>query len=150
MTKRKKNNYNKEESKISKEYSECVGKVGKSVWQKYKYKSPPTLKNLPLKERWKAIDASRRAFKKTHKKEMDQYNKRWKKTYKKCNKHRRKKMNTFKKTFKDEIKERKGKCCKCQYAKGTKGRFRKVRGAYGHCSYDMENCCKDKKSIRKK
>ena len=30
------------------------------------------------------------------------------------------------------------------------GRLRKVRGAYGHCSYDMQNCCKDKKSISKK
>jgi len=72
-----------------------VGKVDKSVWQKYKYKRPPTLKNLPLKERWKAIDASRRAFKKTHKKEMKEYDKRWTKTYKKCNKHRRKKKNTL-------------------------------------------------------
>ena len=148
MTKRNKVNY-KDVPKINKEYSECVGKVGKSVWQKYKYTRPPTLKNLPVKERWKAIDASRRAFKKTHKKEMKQYDKRWSKTYKKCNKHRRKKMNTFKKTFKDEIKERKGKCCKCHYVK-TKGRFRKVRGAYGHCSYDMQNCCKDKKNISNK
>ena len=149
MTKRKEHKCNKEESKINKEYSECVGKVGESVWQKYKYKRPPTLKNLPVKDRWKAINASRKAFKKTHKKEMDQYNKRWKKTYKKCNKHRRKKMNTFKKTFKDEIKERKGKCCKCHYVKNKRG-LRKVRGAYGHCSYDMENCCKDKKTISNK
>jgi hypothetical protein len=66
MTKRKKINYNKEESKINKEYSKCVGKVGKSVWQKYTYKRPPTLKNLPVKDRWKAINASRKAFKKTH------------------------------------------------------------------------------------
>jgi hypothetical protein len=146
MTKRKKINYNKEESKINKEYSKCVGKVGKSVWQKYTYKRPPTLKNLPVKDRWKAINASRKAFKKTHKKEMKEYDKRWTKTYKKCNKHRRKKKNTL---LKHKPKEKSIKCCKCHYVKNKRG-LRKVRGAYGHCSYDMQNCCKDKKSISKK
>ena len=72
-----------------------MGKVDKSVWQKYKYKRPPTLKNLPLKERWKAIDASRRAFKKTHKKEMKEYDKRWTKPTRNVIKHRRKKKNTL-------------------------------------------------------
>ena len=134
MTKRKKINY-KEESKISKEYSECVGKVGKSVWQKYKYTRPPTLKNLRVKERWYAINASRKAFKKTHKKEMKEYDKRWKKTYKKCNKHRRR-LNTL-------LKHKPIKCCKCQYIKNNKG-LRKVRGPFSHCSYDMQNCCKKK------
>lgn len=140
MTKRKKVNYNT--ARANKEYSKCVSKVGKSVWQKYKYKRPPTLKNLPLKERWKAIDASRKAFKKTHKKEMKEYDKRWKKTYKKCNKQRRR-LNTLRKHKPKE------KCCKCHYVK-TKTGLRKVRGAWGHCSYDMQNCCKDKKSISNK
>ena len=45
---KKKVNYKKEESKISKEYRKCVNKVGKSVWQKYKYTRPPTLKNLTM------------------------------------------------------------------------------------------------------
>ena len=143
MTKRKKVNYKKEESKISKEYSECMDKVGKSVWKKYKYTRPSTLKNLPLKERWKAIDASRRAFKKTHKKEMKKYDKRWTKTYKKCSKKQRRRLKTL---AKHKPKE---KCCKCHYVK-TKTGLRKVRGAWGHCSYDMQNCCKDKKTISKK
>jgi len=138
MTKRKKVNYNT--ARINKEYSKCVSKVGKSVWQKYKYKRPPTLNNHPLKERWKAIDASRKAFKKTHKKEMKEYDKKWKRTYKKCNKQRRDRLKTLLKP--------KEKCCKCHYVKNKRG-LRKVRGPYGHCSYDMQNCCKDKKTIKK-
>ena len=56
MTKRKKVNYNK--ARVNKEYSKCVSKVGKSVWQKYKYVRPKNksrLKNLSLKKRWQAI-----------------------------------------------------------------------------------------------
>ena len=44
MTKRsdkKKVNYKKEESKISKEYSECVGKVGKIIYVIRGYKPHP-------------------------------------------------------------------------------------------------------------
>lgn len=39
-------------------------------------------------------------------------------------------------------------CCKCHYVK--KGnRLKKVKGPFSHCSYDMTNCCKDKKTIVK-
>ena len=41
----------------------------------------------------------------------------------------------------------KEKCCKCHYVKNKRG-LKKVRGPYGHCSYDMQNCCKDKKTIK--
>ena len=90
----------KKEVKINKEYSKCVSKVGKSVWQKYKYVRPKNksrLKNLSLKNRWKAIEDSRKEFIKKHKKEMKEYDKRWVTTYKKCNKQRRKKMKTLSK-----------------------------------------------------
>ena len=40
-------------------------------------------------------------------------------------------------------------CCKCRYVK-VKGKLYKVRGSYNHCSYEMDNCCKDKKTIVKK
>ena len=42
------------------------------------------------------------------------------------------------------------KCCKCHYVKtpnDKRGKLRKVRGPWPHCSYDMQNCCKDKKTI---
>jgi len=98
MSKRKKVNYNK--AQVNKEYSKCVSKVGKSVWQKYKYVRPKNksrLKNLSLKKRWQAIEDSRKEFIKKHTKEMKDYDKRWTTTYKKCNKHRRKKMKTLSK-----------------------------------------------------
>ena len=98
MTKRKKVNYNT--ARVNKEYSKCVSKVGKSVWQKYKYVRPKNkslLKNLSLKKRWQAIENSRKKFIKKHKKEIDEYDKRWVRTYKKCNKRRRKKMKTLSK-----------------------------------------------------
>ena len=41
------------------------------------------------------------------------------------------------------------KCCKCRYVK-VKEKLYKVRGSYSHCSYEMDNCCKDKKTIVKK
>ena len=140
MTKRKKVNQNK--ARANKEYSKCVSKVGKSVWQKYKYVRPKNksrLKNLSLKKRWQAIEDSRKEFIKKHKKEMKEYDKKWKRTYKKCNKQRRDRLKTLLKP--------KEKCCKCHYIK-TKGRLRKVRGAWGHCSYDMQNGGKDKKTIK--
>jgi hypothetical protein len=40
------------------------------------------------------------------------------------------------------------KCCRCHYVKSGKN-LRKVRGPYSHCSYDMNNCCKYKKTIVK-
>jgi len=40
------------------------------------------------------------------------------------------------------------KCCKCRYVK-VKGKLYKVKGSYSHCSYEMDNCCKDKKTIVK-
>lgn len=131
MTKRKKVNYNT--ARTNKEYSKCVSKVGNSVWQKYKY-TGPALNKLSVKKRWIPISKSINEFRRNNKKEFEKYDKRWIRTYKKCNKLRSKKMNTLTKS--------KEKCCKCHYIKNKRG-LRKVRGAWGHCSYDMQNCCKD-------
>ena len=46
------------------------------------------------------------------------------------------------------VKLNKKKCCKCRYVKSGKT-LRRVRGPYPHCSYDSDNCCKDKKTIVK-
>ena len=54
----------------------------------------------------------------------------------------------FSKEYRDMNKEKKKDCCRCHYVKSGKT-LRKVRGNWGHCSYDMENCCKDKKTIYK-
>ena len=139
MTKRKKVNYNT--ARVNKEYSKCVSKVGNSVWQKYKY-TGPALNKLSVKKRWIPISKSINKFRRNNKKEFEKYDKRWIRTYKKCNKQRRDRLKTL---LKHKPKE---KCCKCHYVKTKRG-LRKVRGAWGHCSYDMQNCCKDKKSINK-
>ena len=46
-------------------------------------------------------------------------------------------------TFLDRIlnKENQKNCCRCKYIK-KKGKYFKVKGPYGHCSYDRTNCCK--------
>ena len=49
----------------------------------------------------------------------------------------------------NKTRNKKEKCCKCHYIKKN-GKLRKVRGPYGHCSYDSLNCCKDKKTIKNK
>ena len=45
--------------------------------------------------------------------------------------------------------KKKDKCCRCHYYRTKSGQLRKLRGPWGHCSYDMANCCKDKKTIEK-
>ena len=54
----------------------------------------------------------------------------------------------YSKEYKVINKALKQNCCKCHYVKSGKT-LRKVKGPYSHCSYDMENCCKDKKTIVK-
>ena len=66
-----------------------------------------------------------------------------------------KKKKSKKKGSKKKTKQRGGnsklnkkKCCKCHYVKSGKT-LRRVKGPWPHCSYDMEDCCKDKKTIVK-
>tara|TARA_E500000178_G_C16839004_1_gene669678 strand:+ start:592 stop:909 length:318 start_codon:yes stop_codon:yes gene_type:complete len=95
---RKKTNYNKKKRKkitkhtIAKQYSKCVKKVGPSIWQRYKYTGKPITKKTSVKNKWKQIQLSNKRFIKSHKKEMDVYDKRWKRTYKKCNKQLKKQL----------------------------------------------------------
>ena len=78
--------------------------------------------------------------KKTKKKKKSQ--KGGHKVMKKTKRKRKKyKYNVFKKDIET-------KCCRCHYVKTGKT-LRRVKGPYSHCSYDMDNCCKDKKTIVK-
>ena len=78
-----------------------------------------------------------------------------KKQIKQCMKKRKEKhkesVRKVNKKFKAESKKAKAElkknCCKCHYVRTKKGSLRKVRGPWTHCSYDMANCCKDKKTI---
>ena len=54
----------------------------------------------------------------------------------------------FSKEYRDMNKEKKKDCCRCHYVKSGKT-LRRVKGPYPHCSYDSDNCCKDKKTIYK-
>jgi len=70
-----------------------------------------------------------------------------------CSKSQQKKLKTHKKKFSKEYrvinKENQKNCCRCKYIKQNNKYF-KVRGSYGHCAYDMTNCCKDKKKSKTK
>ena len=70
----------------------------------------------------------------------------------KCNKIKQNDIRLHKKKFSKEYrdmnKEKKKDCCKCHYVKSDKT-LRRVKGPYSHCSYDSDNCCKDKKTIYK-
>lgn len=61
----------------------------------------------------------------------------------------RKVNQKFKAVSKKDKQELKKNCCKCHYYRTKSGQLRKLRGPWGHCSYDMTNCCKDKKTIEK-
>jgi len=54
--------------------------------------------------------------------------------------------HTRRKRVKVEIKDNSKNCCRCSYIKKN-GKLFKIRGQWPHCSYDTDNCCKDKKSI---
>ena len=73
-----------------------------------------------------------------------------KKRYKGSKKKKSKKKGSKKKTKQrgGSSKLNKKKCCKCHYVKSGKT-LRRVKGPWPHCSYDMEDCCKDKKTIVK-
>jgi hypothetical protein len=70
----------------------------------------------------------------------------------KCDKFKKDDNKLHKKKFYKEYreinKENKENCCRCHYVKKGKS-LRRVRGPYSHCSYDSNNCCKDKKTIVK-
>ena len=70
----------------------------------------------------------------------------------KCDKIKKDDIRLHKKKYSKEYreinKEKKKNCCRCHYVKSGKT-LRRVKGPYPHCSYDSDNCCKDKKTIYK-
>jgi hypothetical protein len=85
-----------------------------------------------------------------------QWNKEWskrKKCVKNCGKIKTGKIKKHKKQYSKEYrainKENANNCCRCAYIKKN-GKLFKIRGDWNHCSYNMDNCCKDKKTIVKK
>ena len=71
---------------------------------------------------------------------------------KNCRKIEKQQLKDHKKKFSKEYreinKENKKNCCRCRYVKSGKT-LRRVKGPWPHCSYDSDNCCKDKKTIVK-
>ena len=70
----------------------------------------------------------------------------------KCDKIKKDDIRLHKKKYSKEYreinKEKKKDCCRCRYVKSGKT-LRRVKGPWPHCSYDSDNCCKDKKTIYK-
>ena len=124
-------NFKKEEKSIKNEHWDC----GRTCSKNMKFKKR---RGVPLNE-W---------YKKMTPLEKKQYNKekvKISKCYKKCSRVEKEKLKTHKKKFSKEYrilnKENQKNCCRCKYIK-KKGKYFKVKGPYGHCSYDRTNCCK--------
>ena len=101
-----------------------------------------------LKKKKKKKIPGKKVFPKTKSKNKSK-NKRENKSKQKGGARRRKKFTIKKKSVKvDRVinKELKKNCCRCHYIKSKKS-LRRVKGNWGHCSYDLTNCCKDKKTI---
>jgi hypothetical protein len=101
-----------------------------------------------LKKKKKKKIPGKKVFPKTKSKNKSK-NKSENKSKQKGGARRRKKFTIKKKSVKvDRVinKELKKNCCRCHYIKSKKS-LRRVKGNWGHCSYDLTNCCKDKKTI---
>ena len=107
-----------------------------------------SLKKSKKKKTKKNISPKKKVFVKSKSKNKIK-NKSENKSKQKGGTRRRKKFTIKKKSVKvDRVinKELKKNCCRCHYIKSKKS-LRRVRGNWGHCSYDLTNCCKDKKTI---
>jgi hypothetical protein len=123
---------------INNKYTKCTEKCHKK-----KYIKKPS--NVSLYEWKKTLSPEE---KKQWNKQVLEKNKCWSKCYKIKKNDIRLHKKKYSKEYKKINENYKNKCCKCHYIK-TKKTLRKVRGPYSHCSYDSDNCCKDKKTIIK-
>ena len=131
---------NKDERKIHKDFWDCFSDCykerdtefkrpfGISAYEWKKSLSPEEKKKY--KELQRKANKCSKTCKDTEKRKMRKHKLKYSKEYKVINK---------------ALKEN---CCKCHYVKKGNS-LKKVRGSYSHCSYDMDNCCKDKKTIVK-
>lgn len=113
----------------------------KNPWNKFK--RPKYNPKLSHQENSRLVIKARKQFIMKNKKELEK----WKASVKLSFQNMRKSLKKRKNTQNNSNNKNKSKkCCKCRYIK--KGEtLRKVRGPWSHCSYDVSNCCKDKKTI---
>lgn len=120
-----------------KEYTKCAQKFSKkNPW--LKFRRPKFNRKLSKNENNRISKKSRKAFVVKNKDKINKWKKHRLESQKKCKLLLSSSSNSY--NYSNT------KCCKCRYVKNGKT-LRKVRGTYGHCSYDMDNCCKDKKTI---
>ena len=145
--KKKKNNISqkggtikKDENKIHKDFWKCFMDCYKERDTTFKKpfgisgndwkKSLSSLEKKQMKELKRKATKCSRNCKNIEKRQMRKHKLKYSKEYKVINK-----------ALKDD-------CCRCHYVKSGKT-LRKVKGPFSHCSYDMDNCCKGKKTIVK-
>jgi len=134
-TKGKEDNINKLESQLFRKYLKCaLGKHCERSCPNHRRQAKPLVLSATQK--------------KQKKKDIMKCGKCRVTCHKKYKKEIKALKNTRKKAYSARTKERQKKCCKCHYIK-RKGKLYKVKGPYGSCSYGMDNCCKDKKTIVK-
>ncbi len=130
----------KDERKIHNDNRKCQSKCYKERSTKFKipfgtsyndwFKTLSSEEKKKYKELQRKSNKCSKTCKDTEKRKMRKHKLKYSKEYKVINK---------------ALKEN---CCKCHYVKTGKT-LRRVKGPYSHCSYDMDNCCKDKKTIVK-
>jgi hypothetical protein len=134
------NSKRKDKSKIHKEFLNCSNNCYKERDRQFKIP-----KRMPYHEWYQSLSVEDR-------KKYNELEREAKKCSENCKKIEKQKMKEhnlkYSKSYKFINKALKDDCCRCVYVKSGSN-LRKVRGNWGHCSYDMENCCKDKKTIVK-
>jgi hypothetical protein len=134
----------KDMSKIYNKSIKCSKKCSKDTMRRRKRKRL----SHSIKKKFDRLEGLSPKDKKELNKQRVKRNRCWSK----CDKIKQNDIRLHKKKYSKEYREiNKGKkknCCKCVYVKSGKN-LRKIRGPWGHCSYDMDNCCKDKKTIVK-
>lgn len=146
-TKKKKNNKSmkggslkKDKRKIHKNHRKCFSQCYKE--RDNKFKKPFGISHYDW---YKSLSSEE---KKIH----HELHRKGVKCSKNCRKIEKQKLKDHKKKYSKEYreinKENKKNCCRCVYVKKGKS-LRRVKGPYSHCSYDSDNCCKDKKTIVK-
>lgn len=130
----------KDKRKIHKNHMKCFSKCYKE--RDNKFKKPF---GISYYDWYKSLSSEeKKIYHELHRKGV--------KCSKNCRKIEKQQLKDHKKKYSKEYreinKENKKNCCRCVYVKKGKS-LRRVKGPYSHCSYDSDNCCKDKKTIVK-
>ena len=139
-------NLKKDMNKIYNKSGKCRKKCSKDI-MKIKLKKHRLSRSI-INKKFDRFEGLSPEEKKQWNKQRVERNKCWSKCYKIEKNDIKLHKKKYSKEYREINKEKKKDCCKCRYVKSGKT-LRKVRGPWSHCSYDMENCCKDKKTIVK-